>query len=314
MKPMKRTLPTKSQFTDQAAKAAASGQDSWVWTSPSTKREYRFTLKQKHSTKIKSELRKSLLNYRGSKHLVGMACVIDIFSEIQRDGKNNHPGIVVGSDDGVGEILAGFRRSHAVSLCDDAYFVYWYCESMDYADQDQLADTSDKHEKPSVADRVVSLQEIENAYGSELEDNKLAEKWGVTERYIREVRRFQRAIPERLYGLFPALRYIPYTLLQDLAKKYDRERIEAVLDQVTPASHNINDDDEAKAESQRVRSEILGALVPKRAKRTLPQAWDIETKEGVTVKPGNKGAVTISVKAGALSEDQEEAIRQILLG
>lgn len=293
--------------------AAIGSSNTMEYVSPQTGKKYILTLKQMAAEDVKNNLVKSIYNDRSDEHLKGSACVSDILPAIKKDGKNTVPGYVVGNNDGVNTVLSGLRRSHAVSLCEGAVFVYWYADSMDVIDQIALATNADKQEKPSAADRVLALQKRETAIGEALEDEVLAGEWGVTVRYVREIRRFMKDIPVATYNLFPALRYIPYRFLQRLLK-YTHEEITNAVAELSPCNKNISDDTRANAESRALQNKLMLKLNENKAKKrtSLPKAWSLKYKEGVTVAALGKNKVKVTIELSKLTLEEQKSLTKLL--
>lgn len=310
---MNRT-PTKRKinFLNKSDASANPNKSTMKWTSTATGKVYNFTLQEMRSEEIKVRLAKSIYNLRDEVHLNGVTCVADILPSIKEAGKNTVPGYVVGNLKGKGKILSGLRRSHAVSLCEKAIFVFWHVEEMDIQDQLALANEADKQEKPSAADRVLSLRKREQAVNHTVDDEVLAKEWSVSERYIREIRRFMESVPDELYSLFPALQYISYSFLQKIIK-HDYESIKLVIEDIKPLGNELGDS-EAKASSRKLQSKILSALkaVKPREEVILPDEWMFKAKNGFVVTPAGKSKVRVTLDLNKVPAEIQEALYRVL--
>lgn len=307
---MKRTIQPKRSSIGSSVSAA---DNTMQWISPVSGRAYTLELRELPSEDIKGNFEKLVDNDRSLEHLQGNACVLDILPSITKDKRNSMPGYAVAGTDNKLRMISGLRRMHAVSLVSGASFQFWYTETMSEEDQAALAKNSDRHDRPSSADRVVSLKLKERSLGREVTLDELMEEWGVSLRYARELKRIMHHVPEGLYSLFPALKFIPYAFLQKLLS-FNSGDIENVLVKVTALSKNYDHEDSAKAASKSLENFILNklnAVKPKQHKE-LPSYLNIEYKKGASVSRAGKGRVKFVVDTSEVSEDDVVAIAEIL--
>lgn len=310
MKPLKRTVNTNFQKASQEAVAA--GQSQWVYKGRSGK-SYTLVKREMPSSEIKQRLKSSVYNDRGVDFLVGTSCVNDIIDSIRSEKRPKFPGLVVGDGTDKDVVVSGNRRAHAVSLIDGAVFEYWYCDHMDAADVQGLAKSSDKYDEPCPADRVFALRRILEVEGrAEISRTELSERWDLSLAAVTDITKVSSVMPDSYFELFPALRYVPWNKTKKIAKDHKAKDIYEAVSKVEGASKDLNDD-EAKAESERVITEILAILSPPRRKLTLPERWQASPKQGVAIKPGYKGSITVTLKSNALTTEEEQVLRKLLL-
>lgn len=310
MKPLKRTVNTNFQKASQDALAA--GQSQWVYQGRSGK-TYTLSKREIPSSEIKERLKSSIYNDRGVDFLIGTACVNDIIDSIRTDKRPKFPGLVVGDGTDKDVVVSGNRRAHAVSLIDGAVFEYWYCDKMEAADIQALAKSSDKYDEPCPADRVFALRRFLEVEGrTEISRAELCERWDLAPQSVTDITNVSRVIPDSYFELFPALRYVPWNKTKTIAKSFKTKHIYDAISKVEGASNDL-DDDQAKAESERIVTELMAILSPPRRTLSLPERWQGEPKKGVSVKPGYKGTISVTLKANALTTEEEQVLRKLLL-
>jgi len=278
-----------------------------------TGKEYKWTLKSMPAADVHTKLKRSIHNQRSP--ILTKASVADILPSIEKDGQNEIPGYVVGGKDGVGEVLVGWRRSYAVSLVENGFFQYWYCESVDELDQKAKCRVADLQRSQSPGDRVLSLRELEKDIGQTVENPEVAQEWGTSERYVRLIRSFM-SIPDEIFSLFSDASLLTKSFLETITKlDLPESEILERVSEVEPMPSDIADEEEIKSLARKKHTEVINALkkVEGSRKLTLPPSWKVELREGVKIKPGMKGLVNISVDTNKLSEKEQEAIRKILL-
>ncbi|MBT41674.1 MAG: hypothetical protein CMF12_04040 [Idiomarina sp.] len=286
-----------------------------IWTSPASGKQYNFRLLHMDSDQISSQLKKSIYNQRGKEGELNPALVSDILPSIERDAGNSVPGYVVGSNDGVGRIVVGYRRSYAVSLCKGAKFAYWYVDDMETTDIRHLAGVADLQRKQTVGDRIFALQELEESLGARMDNDEVASFWGVSDRYVRAIRIFQ-SLPVEMYDLFPFRGAVSYRFLQDVSRltKSPDEILEKIAD-IEPLDKSVMDEDELRNQVKSLQAAIINALKKKsktRAKPSLPRDWAFDVQQGVKVKAKSKTRMTIDVDLTKLPEDVADALKRAL--
>jgi hypothetical protein len=312
-KPSQRTPGKRVIDAKSIAASRSSGEKNTMYEKGRvTGKEYIWTLKSMPATDIPTKLKRSIHNQRSP--ILTKASVADILPSIEKDGQNEIPGYVVGGKDGVGEVLVGWRRSYAVSLVENGFFQYWYCESVDELDQKAKCRVADLQRSQSPGDRVLSLRELEKDLGQAVENSEVALEWGTSERYVRLIRSFM-AIPDEIFSLFSDASLLTKSFLETITKLdlTESEMLERISD-VEPIPSDISDEDEIKSLARKKHTEVINALKKTDGSRklTLPPSWKIKSKEGVKIKAGMKGLVNISVDTNRLSEKEQESLRKLL--
>lgn len=284
--------------------------------------EHVFKMVVVDSNDIEGKTYKSPYNKRSADHLT-LAAVIDIFTGIQRDGRNTHPAIGCYDKDGNIEILAGMRRRFSVSLLDDAKFYVLVADNLDEKEKAKMAITSDEYEEPTAIDIGFSICELRQAKvekGESINREELAEIFDISTGKVSESVAFA-SLPSDLFSLFPSLSSISYRFLRKAVKlnKDSEQQFRAAIDsairsglRVTYGASDTKADirDRCKA----LENEILALSVPpkKSVKPPVTRWRKIKEKKGVSVKVSAKGVVSLQIDESKADEKTIDKIYELL--
>jgi len=306
--------PRKRVIDANKVKAGQGGAASNTMTEKGRKtgKEYTWHLRTMPASEVSEKLNRSVYNQRSPR--LSQAAVVDILPSIKADKINDIPGYVVKGKNGNLEVLVGWRRSYAVSLIDGAVFQYWYCSDVEEGDQRAKCGVADLQRAQSPGDRMMSLRELEAEQGIKLSNNEVAEMWGTSDRYVRLIRSYMK-IPDALFDLFPDVSLLPKRFLDDVVKLdlYPDIICERIAD-IAPITDEATSEADLKSLASDKRNEILKALKQQkpRKKAELPDNWKVKTKQGVKLRAGNQGQISINIDTNMLSQEEQAKLVEII--
>ena len=245
--------------------------------------------------------------------------------EIARDKRNSHPALGVNNEDGRIEILAGLRRSKAVSFIEEGEFVILVCQEMTDEEKLHFAQTSDIYEEPSAIDLGFTIQELmanKKANGEKLSQQQAGELFGVAEGKVSEVLSFA-ALPTELFTLYPSLSAIGYKFLRSLSANFKNNKfaVNEAIKKSHAKKHAIeakpgDDPKELLKKSQELSKNILALINKSKASKPTTKAksiWhDTVTKQGVKVTELKSGKIKISIDESKLNDQLSQQLLKLL--
>jgi ParB/RepB/Spo0J family partition protein len=249
---------------------------------------------------------KSKYNTR-SRKLMTPATVMEILPTIRSGKRNMIPAIAVKDSEGKYEIISGMKRSYAVSLSPGTQLVVHYANEMSEQDKEKLAFAADLTEKPSFLDTALTLKELKEELGDKFNVRAAAAIHGISKSAVAEFVKFA-DLPTELFSLFPGAAYVSWKFLRDVIKsEKTNDEIIKLISGISPIDTDVDKVlaegalRTLKAECKVLERHILDVL-----NGSQKAQQNVEFSEnhpfhgqkliaGVVVKPGPKGAVSITL-------------------
>jgi len=290
-----------------------------VITGPVTGKSYTFKMVTIPSKDIKACSKVSEYNGRSTRHL-SLASVSDIYPEIKRDKRNQHPIKAYGSKHAF-NVIEGTRRTHAVSLLDDGTLYMLLTPNMDEDDVKALSQSSDKYSKPTTFDLAFKIKELNldeqsiRSIAAELDCSK-----GTADNAKKIL-----TLGESIFDLFPALKFIDLRFVLNLVniRNEDPTQFDNCISQLddfkqflTESELKQYDDNDVLDESVYVKASsamkslILAKVTAPKTAPALPKEYEsIKQQDGVKAKMNNKGQLVLTIDESVLSNKGSDLVK-----
>ncbi|WP_017446548.1 hypothetical protein [Gayadomonas joobiniege] len=286
--------------------------DTMSLPSPTGKGVYQFRLVKISSEDVTKVIKKSPFNRRSAEHLT-KAAVNDILPSIQEMKRNIEPAKAIGSKDKM-TLLEGMRRSYAVSLVPGANFYVWLTDNISSEDEKILVKSADEYQKPTTVDLALSIRAMQIQDNSaSLSVRQLADHFGVSTGTAQNAISITK-IPEPVFKLFPAIKYISIRFLLSLINISEQKLIN-VAQQIKSELTDIdlNDEGSCQKEANRIQARFKKVLQqldePNEPVEKTEQeiAWLSMNKKGVKTKVKPDGTLVLE-----LAKNQQKLSAQLL--
>lgn len=272
--------------------------DTMTLPSPSGKGGYQFRLVKVKSEIVNQVIHKSDYNRRSAAHLT-KAAVNDILPSIRELKRNIEPAKAIGTVDNM-VLLEGMRRSFAVSLVEDAYFYVWLTDSIAKEDERILVKSADEYQKPTTVDLALSIKSMQDKGDSQaLSVRQYAEHFGVSTGTAQNAIAITK-IPDQVFKLFPAVKYISIRFLLTLVN-VESEKLISIAESIKSEQDEIDLIDESicQKEANKIQSKFRKLLAqnteqPKELTQDQREWLDL-SQTGLVTKIKSDGTLVLEI-------------------